>query len=220
METEEGAILQKCEFLQTKLQLFSAHDVDEDCINLKDIDDSEYKKKLQDIQNVFLEVDDNINGLLRKHNASMQPQRKEWWEAQKKGIFDEVKAHERLVKAAVTRVKGNMTNQASNSLDSQESNASEIARAKKKKALSKMKGLEEAIESDAKDLQEKIDEVEDWKLEDDVSIGRGMRKAEKWNEELGKIVQMMRELKTLQREYDVNESEVKCEKIVDDLMMN
>ena len=47
-----------------------------------------------------------------------------------------------------------------------------------------------------------------------------MRKAEKWNEELGKIVQMMRELKTLQREYDVDESEVQCEgmgRIVADL---
>ena len=161
----------------------------------------------------MFEIKVDIGGLLREYSASMQPQRKEWWEARKKSISDEVKAHERLVKAAVTRVKGNMTNQASNSLDSQESNASEIARGKKKKALSKMKGLEEAIESDAKDLQEKIDEVGDWKQEDDVSIGRGMRKAEKWDEELGKIVQMMRELKTLQREYDVDESEVKCEEM-------
>ena len=161
----------------------------------------------------MFEIKVDIGGLLREYSASMQPQRKEWWEARKKSISDEVKAHERQVKAAVTRVKGNMTNQASNSLDSQESNASEIARGKKKKALSKMKGLEEAIESDAKDLQEKIDEVGDWKQEDDVSIGRGMRKAEKWDEELGKIVQMMRELKTLQREYDVDESEVKCEEM-------
>ena len=220
METEEGAILQRYEFLQTKLQLFSAHDVDENCINLKEINDSRYEKELKDIQNVFLELDDNINGLLLKYNTSMQPQKKEWWKARKKSNFDEVKAHERLVRAAVTKVKGNMTNQASNSLDSQESNASEIARGKKKKALSKMKGLEEAIESDAKDLQDKIYEVEDWKLEDDVSIGRGMKKAEKWDEELGKIVQMMRELKTLQREYDVDESEVQCEgmgRIVADL---
>ena len=193
METEESAILQSCDLLQSKLRVFSAQDVDENCINLKEIDDSEYKKELKDIRNVFHEIDVNISKLLREYSATMQPQRKEWWETRKKSIFDEVKAHERLVKAAVTRVKGNMTNQASNSLDSQESNGSEIASGKKKKALSKMKGLDEAIESDAKDLQEKIDEVEDWKHEDDVSIGRGMRKAEKWNEELGKIVQMMRD---------------------------
>ena len=63
METEEGAILQRYEFLQTKLQLFSAHDVDENCINLKEINDSRYEKELKDIQNVFLELDDHWFGI-------------------------------------------------------------------------------------------------------------------------------------------------------------
>ena len=76
-----------------------------------------------------------------------------------------------------------------------------------------MKTLELAIENDAKELQEKIDEVSDWKLEDDVSVGRGMKKIEKWDEELGKIVQMMRDLQTLQREYDVDEGEIKCDEM-------
>ena len=83
-----------------------------------------------------------------------------------------------------------------------------------------MKTLEQAIENDAKKLQEKIDEVSDWKLEDDVSIGRGMKKIEKWDEELGKIVQMMRDLKNLQMESNVDEEEIKCDEmdeVVNDL---
>ena len=150
----------------------------------------------------------------------MQTPKKEWWEAQKKSIFDEVKIHERLVRAAVIRVKGNLTGQTSNCLGSQESNESEAVRGKKKKALSKMKTLEEAIEFDAKELQEKIYEVDNWKHADDVSIGRGMRKTEKWDEEFGKILQMMRDLKTLQRGYDVDGEEIKCnemDEVVDDL---
>ena len=47
-----------------------------------------------------------------------------------------------------------------------------------------------------------------------------MKKAEKWEEDLEKIVHMMRELKTLKREHDVEEEEVKCDEVeglVDDL---
>ena len=96
----------------------------------------------------------------------MQTQRKEWWEAQKKSILDEFKAHERLVKAAVKRVKGNLMKSTSNSLGSQKSNASEVARDEEKEVLSKIQGLEEgALESNDKKLQEKngdVDETENY----------------------------------------------------------
>ena len=55
-----------------------------------------------------------------------------------------------------------------------------------------MQALEEDINIDAKELLEKIYEVSDWKLEDDVSIERGMKQAVKWQEDLEKIVVMMR----------------------------
>ena len=37
--------------------------------------------------------------------------------------------------------------------------------------------------------------------------------AEKWDKDLEKIVLMMRELKTLQREHDVEETEIEVEKV-------
>ena len=172
MEDVEKAILIKIPILKAKLKNFSAEDVDEKCINVEEIAASEYEKKLEDIQNVLLEIAADIIGLLREYggehriptreyNARMPTQRKKWWETQKRGIIDEVKAHKRLVKAAFKRAKGNLMESTSNSFGSQESNASEVAKDKEKKVLSKMKGLEEAIESNDEELQEKNDDVDE-----------------------------------------------------------
>ena len=76
-----------------------------------------------------------------------------------------------------------------------------------------MKTNEEAIDKDAGKLKDKIFQIIDWKLEDDIMIGRGLKMADKWEKELEKIIEKMRELKTLQREFDVEESEVECERL-------
>ena len=121
-------------------------------------DDEEY---INIIQNLVLGIAADIISLLREHNARMQTRRKEWWQAQGSGIIDEFKAHKILVKAAVKRANENLKDSTSNSLSSQESNASEVARDKEKKVLSKIKGLEEgAVESNDK-LQEKNDDVDE-----------------------------------------------------------
>jgi len=138
MEDAEKAILIKISILKAKLKNFSAEDVDEKCINIEEIAVSEYEEKLEDIKDFLLEIVANIIGLLRVYSTSMQHQRQEWWEAQEKGIIDEVKAHKKLVKAAVKRANENLKDSTSNSLSSQESNASEVARDKEKKVFSKI----------------------------------------------------------------------------------
>ena len=159
MKNAENLILSQIHCLKAIFKNFSAEDVDEECINIEEIAESDYKKDLEEIHILVLGIAADIIGLLRKHNARMQTQRKEWWKAQRNGIIDEFKAHKRLVKAAVRRAKGNLMDSTSNSLSSQESNASEVARDKEKKVLSKIKGLEEgAVESNDK-LQEKNDNV-------------------------------------------------------------
>ena len=85
-------------------------------------DDEEY---INIIQNLVLGIAAEIISLLREHNARMQTRRKEWWQAQGSGIIDEFKAHKILVKAAVKRANENLKDSTSNSLSSQESNASE-----------------------------------------------------------------------------------------------
>ena len=137
-------ILSRLHVLKAMFKNFSAED-DEEYINI--------------IQNLVLGIAADIISLLSEHNARMQTQRKEWWQAQGNGIIDEFNAHKRQVKAAVKRAKENLKDSTSNSLSSQESNASEVARDKEKEVLGKMKGFEEAIESNDEELQEKNDNV-------------------------------------------------------------
>ena len=138
-------IIYQLHVLKAMFKNFSAED-DEEYINI--------------IQNLVLGIAADIISLLREHNARMQTQRKEWWQAQGNGIIDEFKTHKILVKAAVKRANENLKDSTSNSLSSQESNALEVARDKEKKTLSKIKGLEEgATENNDKEFQEMNDNV-------------------------------------------------------------
>ena len=127
------------------------------------------------MKEAYSEVDESIRGLLRTYGDAIPNQNKEYWKGKATETLQLMKSHERQLRAAVTRVKGNIT--------APPSNASELARGLRKKALSKMKTNEESIESDASKLQDKIYRVRDWKLEDDVSIGRGLKMAEKGEKE-------------------------------------
>ena len=106
MEDAENLILSQIRLLKAMFQNFSAENVDEEIAKCAE-------SELEDVQNYVLEIAADITGLLREYggedriptreyrDAGMPIQRKEWWKAQKKSIFDEFKAHERLVKAAV-----------------------------------------------------------------------------------------------------------------------
>merc|ERR1711954_339457 len=196
-----------CRRLLTKLNLYTPDDIE------GHYDEAEFKEELRGLKEAYSEADKSINELLDDYGDVMPTQNKEHWKTQASEILERLKSHESQLRAAVTRAKGNILAPASHSSASIESNASEASTGKRKKALSKMKTLELAIENDAKELQEKIYEVDDWKQADDVSIGRGMKKIEKWDEELVKIVQMMRDMQTLQREFDVDEREIKCDEM-------
>ena len=100
------------------------------------------------MQDSYREADGSIRELLCDHGDSMQTQQKEYWTRKATEILHLVKSHERQLRAAVTLAKGNITAPASN--------ASELARGKRKEALSKMKTKEKSIESDASKLQDKI----------------------------------------------------------------
>ena len=220
MEEAEKAVFRKCQDLREKLRWFTADDVDENRINTKDIKDS-YTEELRNIKDAYHEAARSIKDLLLDYNMALPSQRKEYWKQEEDAIFNETKTNERQVRAAVTRITANLTSPVAVSPASlQDSNSSDVLKGKRKKALSKMQTLHEAIGKDSEKLQDKIYLVKDWKLEDDVSISRDMKKAEKWEEDLDKIVQMMRELKTLKREHDVADREVNCseaERLVEDL---
>ena len=204
---DEKAVVEKCMELQTEIEIYTPDDID------GHYNEEDFYKKLGAIQQSYREAKKSINNLLVDYDDVLPTQRKEYWKGKITENLQQMKSHERQLRAALTRVKGNISASVSNASASGESTASELTRAKRKEALSKMKTNEESIEKDVSKLEDKIYCVKDWTLEDDVSIGRGLKMAEKWDKDLEKIVQMMRELKTLQREHDVEETEIKVEEL-------
>ena len=113
-------------------------------------DEAEFKKE------AYCEAEESISELLRNYGDSIPTQTKEYWKSQATEILQGMKSHERQLRDVVTRAKENLTAPASNLSSPEESTASEVARRKRKKALSKMKTNEESIESDIEKLEDKI----------------------------------------------------------------
>ena len=128
-EAEKAAVI-RCDKLQTELNLYTSDDID------GHYDEGEFYKKLGVMHDLYREADGSIRELLRDHADSIQTHQKEYWTRQAREILHLVKSHERKLRDAITRAKGNITAPASN--------ASELARGKRKEALSKMKTYEES----------------------------------------------------------------------------
>ena len=91
------------------------------------------------MKDTYCEAEESISELLRNYGDSIPTQTKEYWKSQATEILQGMKSHERQLRDAVTRAKENITAPASNPSSPEESTASEVARRKRKKALSKMK---------------------------------------------------------------------------------
>ena len=102
IEEAEEAVFFKCQNLRTRLNLFSPHDIDENYIKEGD---SEYKKKLGNIKEVFREVDKDLKRFLYRYTNAKTNEKRDYWKQQEASIFNEVKSHEKQVRAAVSRVK-------------------------------------------------------------------------------------------------------------------
>ena len=57
-------------------------------------------------------------------------------------------------------------------------------------------------------LEEKLYEISDWSAQDDISVGKGMREAKEWKDEMDKVISKVRELKILKMEHQMLETEV------------
>merc|ERR1711954_577220 len=114
-----------CRRLLTKLNLYTPDDIE------GHYDEAEFKEELRGLKEAYSEADESINELLDDYGDVMPTQIKEHWKTQASEIFERLKSHERQLRAAVTRAKGNLSALASNSFSSTESNSSEVARAKR-----------------------------------------------------------------------------------------
>ena len=147
----EKAVVNKCEELQTKLNLYTPDD-----INDWNYNEAEFYEELEGMKESYCEADESIGELLCDHGDSMPTQQKEHWTRQATEILQLMKSHERQLRAAATKAKGNIATPVSNASASEESTASELTRGKREEVLSKMTTLEESIESKVSKLQENI----------------------------------------------------------------
>ena len=146
----EKAVVKKCRRLRTKLKHYTPDDID------AKYEEAEFNEELGVIKEAYCEAEESIGELLCSHGDSMPAHQKEHWTRQAIEIPQLMKSHERQLRAAATRAKGNITAPVSNASVSLESTASELARRKRKEALTKMKTLVESIESKSSKLQENI----------------------------------------------------------------
>ena len=145
----EKAVMNKCEEFETKLNSYTPG-------AFWNYNEAEFYEELEGLKESYCEADESIGGLLSDHGDSMPTQQKEHWTRQATEILQLMKSHERQLRAAATKAKGNIATPVSNASASEESTASEVARGKRKEVLSKMKTLEESIESKVSKLQENI----------------------------------------------------------------
>ena len=89
--------------------------------------DSEFKKELGNTKEVYRKVDKDLKRLLYRYTNAMTEEKRDYWKQQEANILDEVKSHEKQVRAAVSRVKVS-----SPPAFPQESTPSEVARGMKK----------------------------------------------------------------------------------------
>ena len=64
------------------------------------------------------------------------------------------------------------------------------------------------LNEDINELSERVHKVTDWEIEEDLEIGRGMRKIKSWKEDLEKIVKINRSLKEIVINKDIGEDDI------------
>ena len=97
----EREVIRKWQNLEATIDLYTANDIE------ANFDEAEYKEKLKAIEETYKEVNASIKDFLQDYEE------KEFWKNQNKEILNLVKSHQRQLRSAVTRVKGNVTAPAS-----------------------------------------------------------------------------------------------------------
>ena len=120
------------------------------------------------MKDAYCEAKESIIDLLVDYDDSMPTRQKEYWSKQPKELLHLLKSHERQLRIAATRVKENVLASSSNSTASEESNASEVPRAKRLQALSKLKS--DGVDKDAGKLKDKTENRIITKEPDDLTL--------------------------------------------------
>ena len=202
MDVAEEELYKKSNDLVYEMTDFDVQDINTETV-------ADYKERLSVIKNVHKDLVTAIQNLLHDYSDRIDSTKSDFWKQQINKLQADVRGHRDRIMKRVTEVKTSMPNTLGNleaekldlqrrqveaaeaanqtALDAKADLLSETMReteAKRLTAVSKAKAKYSAILDDIKDLEEKVNEVEDWSKESELSIGRAMRNVKIWKEEL------------------------------------
>ena len=212
-----------------------------DVIDETDVDDKTYLAKIEEVDRILKDVLKMVGKLLYKFPNNGRRQNFE--ELTRKALSD-VKKFKVDVKAKVSEVKRNMTSSSvastaplAHPLPGGESDFKAIAQAMEKantiavsqtaeakrmereKSVMKATSIYDNLKTDIKKFGRKITDidVDEWTDKDDNAVSKGMRKLDKWEDELKDITTMLRQLVDLKNVHNILENEVECDDIVSEV---
>ena len=83
-----------------------------------------------------------------------------------------------------------------------------VAEVKKRVSITNANVKFSSLNEEINELSEQVHKVTDWEIEEDLEIGRGMRKIKSWKENLEKIVKINRSLKEIVINNDIGEDDI------------
>ena len=119
----EKIVVDKCKDLRTKLNLYTLNDIHGHYDEVR----VEFYEKLEVMKDSYRKADRSIRRLLRDYGDTIPTQTKEYWNKQATEILQLLKSHERQLRAAITRLKENITAPACKASVSGKSTTSELA---------------------------------------------------------------------------------------------
>ena len=222
MDDAEKEIELKSMTLNRLMRMFDTDDV-----TVANMESGEFKEEFQKVKNSCFDLIESIEKMVKMDFKDTMPQlRKDAW-IKRLDLIEEtirnykVKIREKEVE--VRRNKGSyavMTSFQQQHLDLSRQQADQ----KKIEATVKAKVKFQTILKFCDVLDDKVNEVSEWKEEKDLSVGRNMRKIDSWEKELEKITALNDDLKELVlsngiASYDVSldSSNAHVDKLFDDV---
>ena len=210
----EEEIVLRGQTLAYKLQTYLPEDIDEN-----DVDDKIYLAKIEEIDHIQEDVVRKIDKFLYKFP---QTGRRLYYENLYQKALSDVRNYKSRVNSKVTRVKKNMSSistaviaplgqtHSGDEFDLLRRQVEAMERAnmiaesqtiqekkmEREKCVMKAKSIYDNLTIDIPKFKEKITviDVDEWSDKDDNSISKGMRKLDKWEDELKDIIKMLRKL--------------------------
>ena len=226
MDGAEAELYKKSRVLAFKMRDFDAEDIDRVTV-------ADFGERLLTIESLHQDLTIDIGNLLVESSDTIDPTKAAFWNQQIFKLQADVRSHRDRIKKRVLEVTDAMPNAVGNvetekldllrrqveaaevanqaAQDAKDELLSETTReteAKRITSVAKAKAKYSAVIDDIKELEEKVNDVEDWSKESELSIGRAMRNVKNWKEDLRQIASLNRELMENVLEYEIEEEEV------------